>query len=192
MYLQRPPKNETDSFPNNDEDGKRYMSVSNIRRSTTPSTADRTQFDSLSRRSNSTGAAFMARAKQRSASGLSTRLNRHSMVTTLGENGRDIVVSRPPSPRQPSADMEDSSRASQPKLKSPTKAKLERENSKSNAAPNGHPPISNSGITQHNSTRKEKPDILLPEAVDTTSSKGKVRRRLSTLFGIFHRKQDTH
>ena len=121
-------KNETDSFPNNDEDGKRCMSVSSIRRSTAPSTVDRTQFDGLSRRSNSTGAAFMDRAKRRSASGLTTRLNRHSMFTTLDENGRDIVVSRPASPRQPSAEVEDSSRASQPKPKSPTKAQPEREN----------------------------------------------------------------
>ncbi|CRL23657.1 unnamed protein product [Penicillium camemberti] len=185
-------KNETDSFPNNDEDDKRCMSVSSVRRSTAPSTVDRTQFDSLSRRSNSTGAAFMDRAKRRSASGLSTRLNRHSMFTTLGENGRDIVVSRPPSPRQPSAEVEDSSRASQPKPKSPTKAQPERENTKPNAGPNGHPPTSNSGITQQNSTRKKKPDFPPPEAVDSTSSKGKVRRRLSTLFSIFHRKHDTH
>ena len=134
----------------------------------------------------------MDRAKRRSASGLSTRLNRHSMFTTLGENGRDIVVSRPPSPRQPSAEVEDTSRASQPKPKSPTTAQSERENTKPNAGPNGFPPTSNSGITHQKSTRKKKPDFLPPEAVDSTSGKGKVRRRLSTLFGIFHRKHDTH
>lgn len=187
-------KNETDSFPNIDEDGKRCLSMSNVRRSTTPTTADGTQFGSLSKRSNSTGLAFMDRAKRRSASGLSTRLNRHSMFTTLGENGRDIVVSRPPSPspRQQSAEVEDSSRAGHPKAKSPAKAQPERENVKSKPGPDRDPTSSNYRITQHNSTRKKKPDPPLPEAVDSTPDKGKVRRRLSTFFGIFHRKHDTH
>ncbi|KAK4864900.1 hypothetical protein LT330_001523 [Penicillium expansum] len=185
-------KNETDSFPKSDEDGKRCMSVSSIRRSTTPSIMEKAQFGSLSRRSNSTGAAFMDRAKRRSASGLSTRLNRHSMFTTSGENGRDIVVSRPPSPRQPSAEVEDSSRASQLQAKSPAKAQPERENVKSKAGPDRDPPASNSHITQHNSTRKKKPESPIPEAVDSAPNKGKVRRRLSTLFGIFHRKHDNH
>ncbi|CAP97904.1 hypothetical protein E8E15_011397 [Penicillium rubens] len=184
-------KNETDSFPDNDEDGKRCLSVSNIRRSTTPATVDGTKSTSLSKRSNSTGAAFMDRAKRRSASGLSTRLNRHSMFTALGENGRDIVVSRPPSPHQQSAEVEDSYRAGHPKAKSPAKAQPETENVGSNTVA-GRDPASNSRIKQHGSTHKKKPDAPAPETVDSTSNKGKVRRRLSTFFGIFHRKHDTH
>ncbi|KGO78364.1 hypothetical protein PITC_068270 [Penicillium italicum] len=185
-------KNQTDSFPKNDEDGKRCMSVSSIRRSVTPSIVDKTQFGSLSKRSNSTGAAFMDRAKRQSASGLGTRLNRHSMFTTSGERGRDIVVSRPLSPRKPSAEAEDSSRAGQLKAKSPAKAQPDRENVNSKSRSDRDPPASNSRITQHNSIRKKNQDSPLPETVDSTPNKGKVRRRLSTLFGIFHRKSDNH
>ncbi|KAJ5169473.1 uncharacterized protein N7500_002256 [Penicillium coprophilum] len=179
-------KNETDSFPKMDEDSKRCLSISNIRRSTTP-TVDGTQFGNLSKRSNSTGAAFMDRAKRRSASGLSTRLNRHSMFTTLGENGRDIVVSRPPSPRQHSAEMEGSSRITQAQPKSPAKAQPERD-IKTNPGPDRD--LSNIRITQPN-TGKKKIDSSLPEAVDSTP-RGKIRHRLSTFFGIFHRKHDPH
>ncbi|KAJ5781397.1 uncharacterized protein N7518_009880 [Penicillium psychrosexuale] len=177
-------KNETDSFPNVTEDGKRCLSVSSIRRSNIM------EGGSLSRRSNSTGAAFMDRAKRRSASGLSTRLNRHSMFTTSGENGRDIVVSRPPSPRPPSAEVEDSSRAVYPRAKSPEKAQPERETVRSKPRPDRDPPTSNSHLMHHNSTRKKKSDAPLPGAVDSTKSK--LSRRLSTFFGIFHRKHDTH
>ncbi|KAJ5205951.1 hypothetical protein N7491_003425 [Penicillium cf. griseofulvum] len=180
-------QNETDSFPNMDEDGKRRVSSSNIRRSTTP-TVDGPQFGSLSKRSNSTGAAFMDRAKRRSASGLSTRLNRHSMFTALSENGREIVVSRPPSPHQHSGEIQGSSRTGQPKAKSPENTQLERD-IKSRPRPD-RDPASNFHITQHD-TVKKKLDSPLPGAVDSIP-KGKIRRRLSTLFGIFHRKQDTH
>ncbi|KAJ5823238.1 hypothetical protein N7447_005578 [Penicillium robsamsonii] len=180
-------KNETDSFPTVDEDSKRCLSISNIRRSTTP-TRDETRLGNLSKRSNSTGAAFMDRAKRRSASGLSTRLNRHSMFTTLGENGRDIVVSRPPSPHQHPIEMEDSSRSSHPKAKSPANAQPERD-IKSKPGPDRDPPP-NYRTTQH-STGKKKLDSSLPGTVDSTP-KGKIRHRLSTFFGIFHRKHDTH
>ncbi|KAJ5972260.1 uncharacterized protein N7479_002178 [Penicillium vulpinum] len=177
-------KNETHPFPYIDEGGKRCMSFSTVRRSTTPG-MDGKQSSSFSKRSNSTGAAFMDRAKQRSASGLSTRLNRHSMFTTSGENGRDIVVSRPPSPQQYSADMEDISRIAQSKA-------TERENGKSNTGVDRGPPASNSRIAQHNSTHKKRPESSLPEALNSTPNKGKMRHRLSTFFGIFHRKHDTH
>ncbi|KXG50852.1 uncharacterized protein PGRI_064240 [Penicillium griseofulvum] len=180
-------QNETDSFPNMDEDGKRCLSISNIRRSTTP-TVDGTQFGNLSKRSNSTGAAFMDRAKRRSASGLSTRLNRHSMFTALSENGRDIVVSRPPSPHQHSGEMQGSSRTGQPKAKSPENAQPERD-IKSKPGPD-RDPASNFHITQHD-TGKKKLDSSLPGAGDSIP-KGKIRRRLSTFFGIFHRKHDAH
>ncbi|KAJ5504305.1 hypothetical protein N7463_007179 [Penicillium fimorum] len=180
-------KNETDSFPTMDEDSKRCLSISNIRRSTTP-VMDETRFGNLSKRSNSTGAAFMDRAKRRSASGLSTRLNRHSMFTTLGENGRDIVVSRPPSPHQNPIEMEDSSRTSQPKAKSPAKVQPERD-IKSKPGPDRDPPP-DYRITQH-STGKKNQDSSLPGAAHSTP-KGKIRHRISTFFGIFHRKHDTH
>ncbi|KAJ5374984.1 hypothetical protein N7517_006990 [Penicillium concentricum] len=180
-------KNETDSFPTMDEDTKRCFSISNVRRSTTP-TMDGTQFGNLSKRSNSTGAAFMDRANRRSASGLSNRLNRHSMFTALGENGRDIVVSRPPSPRQIPIEMEDSSRTTQPKAKSPAKAQPERD-IKSKPGPD-RDSAPNYCITQP-SSGKQKLDSPLPEPVDSTP-KGKIRHRISTFFGIFHRKHDTH
>ncbi|CAI7645331.1 unnamed protein product [Penicillium glandicola] len=184
-------RNETDPFPDINEDGRGCLSISSVRRSTTQATMDGTQFGSLSKRSNSTGAAFMDRAKRRSASGLSTRLNRHSMLTSSGENGRDIVVSRPTSPRQHCAEMENSSRTSQPKAKSPTKAQPESETVKSKPVLDRDPPASDSRIAQHNSTRKKKPDSPLPEAVNS-NQKGKIRHRISTFFGIFHRKHDPH
>ncbi|KAJ5297547.1 hypothetical protein N7508_007796 [Penicillium antarcticum] len=188
-------RNEHDAFPDNDEasptkgsSGKRCMSISSVRRSNTAAAADDKQFGSLSKRSNSTGAAFMERAKRRSASGLSTRLNRHSMFTT-GEHGRDIVVSRsrPASIRQNSSSSEESSEAP-PRSKAPN-LKPEKENTTSTGPDKD---ISASTPRQAQKTyRKEKPEPPKPEAVDSTP-KLKRRHRLSTFFNMFSRKHDNH
>lgn len=203
-------KNEHDSFPENDQTSpvkestngvKRCISLSKAaRRSTTPTLVDGMQYGNLSKRSNSTGAAFMDRAKRRSASGLSTRVNRQSMFTSSGENGRDIVVSRalsrPPSIRQGSAGSEDLSRSSRAKEKSPTKAKIDNETNKSASKPASKPDkdisTSKSRNITHKSSSKEKAEPSRLESTDEGPTKGKRRNRLSSLFGIFTRKHDTH
>ncbi|KAJ5476375.1 hypothetical protein N7475_002104 [Penicillium sp. IBT 31633x] len=194
-------KNETNAFPDNDKGslvkdpingGKRCMSISNICRSNTTPPVDGMAFGNMSKRSHSTGAAFMDRAKRRSASGLSTRLNRHSMFTTLGEDGRDIVVSRPPSIRQNSAELEDTPQASPPKAKAPAKPKPENLNLESNRGPDRDIPTTSIRITQHNSTRQKNLECPQPESSDMAPKKSKLRHRLSSVFGIFHRKHDTH
>jgi hypothetical protein len=190
-------KNDHDAFPDNDEasptkgsaSGMRCMSISSVRRSNTTAAADDKQFGSLSKRSNSTGAAFMERAKRRSASGLSTRLNRHSMFTT-GEHGRDIVVSRsrPASIRQNSSESEEPPRPVPSRAKTPN-LKPEKENKK-HTGPDKDLPASTARQGQK-SPRKEKPDAPKPEAVDSTP-KLKRRHRLSTFFNMFSRKHDNH
>jgi hypothetical protein len=184
-------RNDHDVFPDNDEasptkgstSGMRCMSVSSVRRSNTTAATDDKQIGSLSRRSNSTGAAFMDRAKRRSASGLSTRLNRHSMFTT-GEHGRDIVVSRsrPASIRQNSSESEEPSHPVTSRSKTP-KPKPEKEKPK-HTGPEKEP-----ASTQKN-PRKEKPESPKPEADSTP--KLKRRHRLSTFFNLFSRKHDDH
>ncbi|KAJ5762291.1 uncharacterized protein N7511_005673 [Penicillium nucicola] len=188
-------RNDHDPFPDNDEasptkgaSGKRCMSISGVRRSNTTAAADDTQYGSLSKRSNSTGAAFMERAKRRSASGLSTRLNRHSMFTT-GEHGRDIVVSRsrPASLRQNSSSSEEPSHLPI-RSKTPT-LKPEKENTKPTRSDKD---ISSSTPHQaQKGTRKEKPEPSKQDIIDPTS-KPKRRHRLSTFFHMFSRKHDIH
>lgn len=202
-------KNEHDSFPENDQTSpvkestngvKRCISLSKARRSTTPTLVDGMQYGNLSKRSNSTGAAFMDRAKRRSASGLSTRVNRQSMFTSSGENGRDIVVSRalsrPSSIRQGSVGSEDLPRSSRAKEKSPTKAKIDNEPIKSAFKPASKPDKDFSASKPRNSTpnssSKEKADPSRLESTDEGPTKGKRRNRLSSFFGIFTRKHDTH
>lgn len=149
--------------------GRRCMSISNVRRSNTLSPSDAGKsFGSPSKRSNSTGAAFMDRAKGRSASAASNnRLKRHSMFNGTGEHGRDIVVSRPPSPQQNSTDRENTNRSgrrkskttkSDPKVDLPPALDLEKE----------------------------------AEVVDPSAGKSKRRHRLSSIFTIFHRKNGVH
>jgi hypothetical protein len=192
-------KSENDPFPDNDQaspikelsnGGKRCMSISSIRRSNTTAPVDGKQYGSLSKRSNSTGATFMDRAKRRSASGLSTRVNRHSMFTSSGENGREIVVSRPPSRppslRQSSMESEELPRSGRPKEKLPSKAGPDKK-----PAPDQTLQASNSHNVPHKSPRKDKLESPHPQA-DPTSTKGKRRNRLSSFFGLFHRKHDTH
>lgn len=160
---------------------KRCASAASIHRSKSP--VDSVMFGSLSRRSNSTGAAFMDRAKRRSASA-GNRLNRHSAFTGTGENGREIVVSRPPSIRLNSAEAEDSSRAAQ--LKNTSKAKKANENPKHTN--NGKMAPS---YPDHHKVWDED-DIKEPELAPPGDSKSKRRHRFSSLFTIFHRKERAH
>lgn len=167
--------------------GRRYTSISGVDRSNTMSPPEGGKlFGSLSRRSNSTGAAFMDRAKRRSASGLSNRLNRHS-VFTAGEQGREIVVSRPPSLRQNSAESDDiPQRTDQSKRKS--KSQTPAENGKTTSKPDRAPNANTDGQpiqrTESSNTHTEAPEAH--------TAKSKRRHRFSSLFTIFHRKQGAH
>ncbi|CEO60243.1 hypothetical protein PMG11_04880 [Penicillium brasilianum] len=155
--------------------GKRCMSISSMKRANTMTPPEAAKgAGSLSRRSNSTGAAFMDRAKRRSASAATNRHNRHSMFTGTGENGRDIVVSRPPSLRQNSVEPDDS-----PHRFDGLDAKL-----KANAGPE---------IPKLTLQPDRGPELTLDGASDVPSKeseagKTKRRHRLSSLFTIFHRK----
>lgn len=169
--------------------GKRRMSISSVRRSNTMSPSEGgNSLGSLSRRSNSTGAAFMDRAKQRSASGLSNRLNRHSMFNG-GEQSRDLVVSRPPSSRQNSVGPDD---IPQPADHSKRKSKSQQpENgkvaSRTDRAPN---PSMNGRLDQPTESRSMQPAAL--GSSNAHVEKSKRRHRFSSLFAIFHRKHQTH
>ncbi|KAJ5190726.1 uncharacterized protein N7498_009711 [Penicillium cinerascens] len=193
-----PAPNENDVPINRDDlspmkesmNGKRCMSISSIRRSNSVAPTDGGEtFGSLSKRSNSTGAAFMDRAKRRSASGISTRLNRHSIFTGNGEPGREIVVSRPSSQphslRQNSIELEDIPRPDHSKRKSKTQPMTE----------NGKPTVEPDQIigfpqANHHARHAQSPQ---PEAKDPESNaKGKRRHRLSNIFTIFHRKHGAH
>ncbi|CAG8194499.1 unnamed protein product [Penicillium olsonii] len=190
-------KMEDDVFPENKpispvkevtNGAKRCMSMSKIRRSTTPTPTptEGDTFGSLSKRSNSTGAAFMDRAKRRSASGLSTRVNRHSMFTSSGEIGREIVVSRPPSIRQSSTESSEI-RQTVPKEK-PTKTKPHPDILKPTPGPDKDLPPPRNAPPKSLPKEKAAPH---PEGTDA-APKTKRRNRLSSFFGIFHRKHDTH
>lgn len=160
--------------------GKRCMSVSSVRRSNTtaPAEGDKS-FGSLSKRSNSTGAAFMERAKQRTASGVSTRLNRHSMFT--GDNGREIVVSRPASLRQGSFDPDTLQRPDRSQTK-PNPPAIS-ENSKPTPQPDRAIVDRHSAVT---------PEPWQENGKDIDNAKTKRRHRFSSLFTMFHRKGATH
>lgn len=162
--------------------GKRCMSVSSVRRSNTMAQAEGEKaFGSLNKRSNSTGAAFMDRAKQRSASGISNRLNRHSMFTATGENGRELVVSRPASLRQNSPPDDNDKQLNRPKDK--TNSRFDSENKK--PAPQPDRAIVNRNPTVF-------PDFSESNGKDIDPIKAKRRHRFSSLFTMFHRKGTAH
>jgi hypothetical protein len=155
--------------------GKRCMSISSMKRANTMAPTEGGKgAGSLSKRSNSTGAAFMDRAKRRSASAASSRLNRHSMFTSTSDNGRDIVVSRPPSLRQNSIEPE-SSLQRPDRLDTKIKPNPGSENPKLTLRPDRGPEFSLDGASDAPSK-------------DSEAGKTKRRHRLSSLFTIFHRK----
>lgn len=150
--------------------GKRCMSISSIRRSHTASPTEQNQsLGSLSRRSYSTGAAFMERAKRRNASGMSSRLNRHSMFPSAGEHGRDIVISRPN-----------------------TTDKVDTGNTQAVSAPALALPASHANPhTRHaEPSRKARAEPAEPETATAGASKSKRRHRLSSFFTMCCRKHE--
>jgi hypothetical protein len=165
--------------------GKRCASVASVRRSNSVAPDSAASFGSLSKRSNSTGATFMDKAKRRSASGVSTRLNRHSMFTGTAEPG---VVSRPssrpPSLRQNSVEPEDLPRPAQSKRKS--KSQPLTGNGMPSSIPDRAVPAPQ--VNHHARYASPQPEIKDPEA----NAKGKRRHRLSNIFTIFHRKHGAH
>jgi len=166
--------------------GGKRMSFSSLRRPNSIAfTEGGESFGSLSKRSNSTGATFMDRAKRRSASGISTRLNRHSMITGTGEPGHEIVVSGPPSLRQNSIEPEDLPRREPSRRKS--KPQPLTEDGESTVKPDR---VINAPQVNHHARHAEppQPDAKAPEA--NANAKGKRRHRLSNIFTIFHRKHD--
>ncbi|KAF3388901.1 hypothetical protein F1880_004063 [Penicillium rolfsii] len=156
--------------------GKRCKSISSMKRASTTGLPEGGKLTgSLSKRSNSTGAAFMDRTKRRSASAASSRRNRHSMFTATGENGRDIVVSRPSSLRQISIEPESSPQRPD-RVDTKPKANLDSEIPKLTVQPDAGPVFPLDGASD------------VPSCKDSEASKSRRRHRLSALFTMFHRK----
>ncbi|KAJ5280879.1 hypothetical protein N7478_006251 [Penicillium angulare] len=160
--------------------GKRCVSVSSMRRASTMSPVDGGKsFGSLNKRSNSTGAAFMDRVRQRSTSSTSHRFNRHSMFTNTGENGG--VVSRPASTRRNSVEHQDA----------PTPTQSKRNSKIKPATANPKPPtMADQTLSSYQNSHHdlEKDYNKEPEIAPAREGKGK-RHRFSSMFNIFHRKQ---
>lgn len=163
--------------------GKRCMSVSSFRRpiTTAPAEGDKS-FGSLNKRSNSTGAAFMERAKQRTASGITTRLNRHSMFTATGENGREVVVSRPASLRQSSFDPDDT-------IQRPDRSQTRSNPRGTNENSKPHLQPDRATLDRHPAAY---PASWQDHGKDIDPAKTKRRHRFSSLFTVFHRKGIAH
>ncbi|KAJ5815093.1 hypothetical protein N7474_006870 [Penicillium riverlandense] len=160
---------------------KRCMSVSNIRRSSTSPAEQSKQNGGLSRRSNSTGAAFMERAKRRAASGLTTRLNRQSMIPDSTEHGHNAVISRSSSLRQDSiSSVDPAPRTTRPE----TGAKINSTAPKPVRTPDAEPPKPHPRRHNERSAESANPDVN----GDTAQSKR--RNRLSSFFTVFNRKSD--
>lgn len=160
--------------------GKRGMSISSIRRSHTASPTKANEFPgSLSRRSNSTGAAFMERAKRRS---VSSRL-RHSMFPAPGENDHEIVVSRANSVRLNPSGHEDQNRPN-------TTEKGDTGNPQTiSGSDPAHP------ASTDRPSRQGEPTPRTPTQnadAETPTSKSKLRHRVSSFFTIFNRKHENH
>ncbi|KAJ5899189.1 hypothetical protein N7495_003933 [Penicillium taxi] len=161
---------------------KRCVSVSSVHRAVATPSADKS-FGSLSKRSNSSGAAFMERAKQRSTS-TGARLNRHTMVSGPADNGH-IVVSRPPSLRQNSTGPEEISQPIHNRSRSSTKTQfIVPDTSKFKVDRASTPP-------SHHSQARTAEEPKTPED-RPEPAKGKRRHRLSSFFHIFHRKHEVH
>lgn len=176
-----------DSTPTKEiANGKRCTSISSMGRSNTLASPEGKSLRGLSKRSNSTGAAFMERAKRRSSLGLGNRLNRHSMFSA-GVNGHDIVVSRPASSRQDSVESDDIPKHTQQsnrQANGQTTVGKGKAASKSNKQSNQN---TNDSTKQNDSPRPDK-DPLGP----SHASKNKRRHRFTSLFNIFHRNNATH
>ncbi|CAL5874735.1 uncharacterized protein PFLUO_LOCUS9036 [Penicillium psychrofluorescens] len=160
---------------------KRCMSVSSIRRSSTPPAEQTNQNGGLSRRSNSTGAAFMERAKRRAASGLNTRLNRHSMIPGSTGHSPNTVVSRSSSLRHNSISSVDPAPCSG---RPETGAAINSTAPKAVRTPDEELP------KPYTSRQHEQPAEPTNSDVNGGATQSKRRHRLSSLFTVFNRKPD--
>lgn len=153
---------------------RRRMSISSMKRANSVAPEGSKGFGSLSKRSNSAGAAFMERAKRRSYPAANSRSNRHGVFTSTGEHGRDIVISRPPSLRQNSIEPDSSPRRLD-RVQNQSKSKKVPTDPQLAVLPDGPPQLALDGVS----------DVPYK---DLDLGKSKRRHRLSSLFTIFHRK----
>ncbi|KAJ5606067.1 hypothetical protein N7510_008848 [Penicillium lagena] len=160
---------------------KRCMPVSSIRRSSTSPSEQSKQNGGLSRRSNSTGAAFMERAKRRAASGLNNRLNRNSMIPGPTEHGHNAVVSRSSSLRQSSINSVDRAPWSG---RPETGAEINSTASRAMRTPNEKPPEPHTRRQHERSTESTNLDV------NKSTTQSKRRHRLSSFFNVFNRKSE--
>lgn len=167
--------------------------TSKSRRSSTMATMaanESKSYGDLTRRSNSTGAAFMDKVKTRTASSAAGgRRNRHSMLNGAVDSNREIVVSRPQSIRQNSLEQEEA--AKQPKSKPESQPLRSEEHKAAKPKPNikadrlRAPP-------SDNNLAWEEDDLKDSKILNNTTNKSKKRHRLSAMFTVFHRKQEAH
>ncbi|KAJ6161214.1 hypothetical protein N7470_004610 [Penicillium chermesinum] len=144
-------------------------------------------YGSLTRRSNSTGAAFMEKVKRRSSSAAGRgRVNRHSLLNGVGDTGYEIVVPRPASiPRNPT-DLEETIK--QPTPQAQPAAVRAPDTPKSKPEKPSHLPIPSSGPN----LVWEEDDLKDSKNLNPNIKRSKTRHRLSAMFTRFHRKQEAH
>lgn len=179
------------SLQKNIKDIHQSSAASNPRRSSTAATLALNEgkaYGSLARRSNSTGAAFMDKVKRRSASAaIGNKPNRHSMLSGGADSGRELVVPRPQSTRQNSIKSEEAARGPKNKPQPQTQSLQAADKAK----PQG---ISKSNRPQalRDTHLAWEEDDLKTSQVLNGNGKSKRRHRLSSMFTMFHRKQEAH
>ncbi|OOF98126.1 hypothetical protein ASPCADRAFT_205395 [Aspergillus carbonarius ITEM 5010] len=143
-------------------------------------TSDRSTFGSLSRRSNSTGAAFIERTNRR-ASGSHGRLNRHSTLSSPREKRHDEAAEAAPARQDSKSRRLWSHRKSD--IQDPKKA----------ATPDQKPDRSQA-FESHQSHQVEtsRDPGAKSSAGESAPTKGKRRHRISSLFDFIIRKTGHH
>ncbi|PYH92997.1 hypothetical protein BO71DRAFT_9457 [Aspergillus ellipticus CBS 707.79] len=186
---QSSPTPEQDRFPERDVGQPDGPGVNGPRRhrlsaatyvSTQTILADRpSNYGSLSKRSNSTGAAFMERTNNRRASGSHSRLNRHSALATPRERENDDTSQATTPARQDSKSRRlwSHRKSDIPDLKQ--------------IVPPDQEPDRSRGFENHPPRAIDTP-LEKSQAPEPTPTKGKRRHRISSLFDFIIRKNGHH
>ncbi|PWY87609.1 hypothetical protein BO70DRAFT_332639 [Aspergillus heteromorphus CBS 117.55] len=179
-------RNETDKFPEMEvgqpadipalNGPRRHRLSSATYVSTQTIIADRpTSYGSLSKRSNSTGAAFIERTNRR-ASSSNNRLNRHSALATPRERSQDETETTQATP----ARQDSKSRRIWPHSRKSEDLKR--------IVPPDQEPDRSRGLDNPRASRPVEPSSLEKSQPEPAPTKGKRRHRISSLFDFIIRK----
>ncbi|RAL17532.1 uncharacterized protein BO97DRAFT_333537 [Aspergillus homomorphus CBS 101889] len=158
------------------------MSTSSCMSSPPNTIGDRSTVGRQSKRSNSTGAAFIERTNRR-ASGTLGRLNRHSTLSSTRETRHDTDANATPAPaRQDSKSRKRWSHQRKPEAPDP-KQGPDKDLGRSRGI--------DSPLPQQQQSDKSNGKSSNNKSAEPTPSKGKLRHRLSSLFDFIIRKS-TH